>query len=191
MTENNDQPESGATPPVEIPEPVENVEQDYSDLKKELDLKTAEIEKWKTLSRKNERRPLTAIGFSDEEADKLLEGKSQTKASDVILERIATLENRVSDAEGRANLAQLQLKYQLGDGDIPLFESIPQDKWDEVAKRIVNVSKSKTTEGLGIVGSPIAGEKQWSKEDYAKATISERVDARQKGALKDLFGIEK
>lgn len=182
--------------PVDWKSRFEQAEKDANEAK-------ADVDKWKGLSRKHERRQLEALGFDADAIDKIVaEQKKNPKTVaekfsgyDDLAARIKNLEASTESAKAEAAVAKAIAKFHVSDDDAPLLNGMSGDALENLAKRLGGDSKKTPSapnlSGAGKVGEPVSGPKQIAtREEYAAMSREERRKARQDGRLNQLLGIK-
>lgn len=162
----------------------------------------AEVEKWKSLSRKHERRQLEALGFDADTADQLLkERRDNPKA---VAEKVAGYDDlaaRIAGIEADRDAARRDAviaRYSIPDEYTDLLEGLSGEALEAKAAKVGALVATKSapaapnTDGAGRAGAPVSGPKPIAtREEYAALSADERRAARKDGRLDQLLGVTK
>lgn len=171
---------------------------------KELDELRAEVDKWKNLSRKHERRQLEALGFDEQTAEQILkERRDNPKA---VAEKVAgydELAARIEQIEADRDAARRETviaRYQIPEDYQDLLEGLSGDALEAKAAKVgalvattyKSVPAASSTDGAGRAGAPVSGPTPiTTREEYAALSADERRAARKDGRLNQLLGVSK
>lgn len=162
----------------------------------------AEVDKWKSLSRKHERRQLEALGFDADTAEQLLkERRSNPKA---VAEKVAGYDDlaaRIAEIEADRDSARRDAviaRYNIPDEYTDLLDGLSGEALEAKAAKVGALVATKSApaassaDGAGRAGAPVSGPKPIAtREEYAALSPDERRAARKDGRLDQLLGVSK
>ncbi len=193
-------PPAPATPPQSQPAPA--APETGGEWKEKYEAALVDVDKWKGLSRKHERRQLEALGFDADAADKILAARQENPklvadkvaGYDSLAQRIETMESDLAAARAEAEVSRAAADHHVAPEDAALLVGLTGDTLKALAKRLGNEQKlphAPAPAGVaGNVGSVIDGPKQIAtREEYAALSPEERRKARQDGRTNKLLGI--
>ena len=152
---------------------------------------SAEVEKWKAMSRKNEDRAKA----NDDKAKRFDELEEANKSeSEKLLSRAEAAEQKLAEREAKEAIAALVADVAKAKG-VPaaILRGATQEELEEHADAylasIPAIPAAPSSDGLGKVGSPIAPVAQITSLEALKSMSAEEVnDARRDGRLNTLLG---